>query len=171
MKCTKLQHMNPSSVNNNGVIFGHLTMTELANNPRFLKFASMYSYFKVHKMRVEFNTQGQIPTAISAFDPDSDHLCTEQGHPKPRAALAACLRRPDPRPPRPLPRRDVPVLYLLSDAVSLSHTPKSFYLYLLIPHNLANVAPLYWGAISFPKTIYVQYSVPNIFISCISSSE
>ena len=94
-----------------------------------------------------------------------------RGHPKPRAALAACLRRPDPRPPRPLPRRDVPVLYLLSDAVSLSHTPKSFYLYLLIPHNLANVASLYWGAISFPKTIYVQYSVPNIFISCISSSE
>ena len=65
----------------------------------------------------------------------------------------------------------VRVLYLLFDAVSLSHTPKSFYLYLLIPHNLANVAPLYWGAISFPKTIYVQYSVPNIFISCISSSE
>ena len=68
-------------------------------------------------------------------------------------------------------RRGVRVLYLLFDAVSLSHTPKSFYLYLLIPHNLANVAPLYWGAISFPKTIYVQYSVPNIFISCISSSE
>ena len=60
---------------------------------------------------------------------------------------------------------------LLFDAVSLSHTPKSFYLYLLIPHNLANMAPLHWGAISFPKTIYVQYSVPNIFISCISSSE
>jgi hypothetical protein len=47
-------------------------MEELGNNARFIKFASMYTYFKVHKMKVIWNTTGLVTNVVSAFDPDSD---------------------------------------------------------------------------------------------------
>ena len=76
IKVTKLSHAEPSSVSNRK-IFGAMKMSELGNTPRFLRYASMYSYYKVHKIKTTFNTRN-VAVAISSFDPDSDHVPTDQ---------------------------------------------------------------------------------------------
>jgi hypothetical protein len=53
-----------------------MKMAELGGQHRFVKFASMYSFFKVHKMSIIVNTQGQLCTCISSFDPDGDLQAT-----------------------------------------------------------------------------------------------
>lgn len=78
VKCTRLATIKASEVSTNaastknGMIFGRQTSTELAQNARFLRFASMYQYFRVHKMKVTFGTTGLVTNAVSSFDPDSD---------------------------------------------------------------------------------------------------
>jgi hypothetical protein len=67
-----MTHAFPTAVTTSGEIFSKMSMIELGSQQRFIKFASMYSYFRVHKMSILINTQGQLCTCITSFDPDGD---------------------------------------------------------------------------------------------------
>ena len=72
VKVSKMTHAFPTAVSTSGEIFAKMSMVELGGQQRFIKFASMYSYFRVHKMSIVINTQGQLCTCITSFDPDGD---------------------------------------------------------------------------------------------------
>lgn len=86
VKCTKIETKSGQQIQVGGVsgssptIFGNMKMSELAQNSKFLRFASMYSYFRVHKMKTTFNTTGSILTAVTSFDPDDDGVPTTLSH-------------------------------------------------------------------------------------------
>jgi hypothetical protein len=61
-------------------IFGVMKLSELKNIWKFHRYASLYSYFKVLKMKLTFSSTPHIPTATTCVDIDQDTTPSDVAH-------------------------------------------------------------------------------------------
>lgn len=82
IKCTRMEHHDAQLATGTGpkTIFGAMAFHELKNIWKFHRYASLYSYFKVLKMKVTFSSTPHIPTAVSCVDTDQDTTPTDTAH-------------------------------------------------------------------------------------------
>jgi hypothetical protein len=68
----------PSGQTGAAIIFGNMAFDELRHQAKFNRYASMYSFFRVHSMKCIFNSQGHIAICQTSYDPDTDTVATYQ---------------------------------------------------------------------------------------------
>lgn len=75
IKCIRIAHHTPASplMNSSGtVLTDNMKFDELKDVNKFNRFASMFSYFRVHSMKIVVNATGHMPILITSWDPDTD---------------------------------------------------------------------------------------------------
>jgi hypothetical protein len=81
VKCQRLELQDLAALPaNQTTYFGSLAFHELKNIWKFHRYASLYSYFRVHKMKITFAATGHVLTAATCVDSDSDANPTDMAH-------------------------------------------------------------------------------------------
>lgn len=78
VKCQRLEHQDVAALPATTTVYqGACQIHELKNIWKFHRYASLYSYFRIHKMKVTFSATKGILTAATCVDADHDSLATD----------------------------------------------------------------------------------------------
>jgi hypothetical protein len=79
VKCTHLENHNlTTQITSGDSLNMRMRLRDISGSHKFQRFASMYSFFRVHKMSVRFSATGAVPVMMSVVSLDDDVLMQNQ---------------------------------------------------------------------------------------------
>jgi len=73
VKCRRIDHLDVTA----NTTYGIMKFTDITNSTMFMRYASLYNYFRIKKMSVHFNATSHVQTALSVVSLDDQVQLTD----------------------------------------------------------------------------------------------